>query len=72
MEVTTYFATIEGVLDLMVGNYKLVTVDMDVNPLKYHNPFGLMNCVSLTKKVLGLNKPWIITPYQLYKYLKGI
>lgn len=27
-------------------------------------------CVGYTKQILGINKPFIWTPYQLYKYLK--
>jgi hypothetical protein len=31
--------------------------------------FGLHTCVGHVKRVIGLNKWWIITPYQLYKEL---
>jgi len=31
-----------------------------------------LNCVSIIKKSLGINKPFIITPKQLCKYLIGI
>ena len=74
VEVTTYLAPLQDVLSLIdtTRHYKLISVDMDVDPLKHHNPLGLLYCVSLVKKLLGINKPWIFTPYQLYKYLKEL
>lgn len=32
--------------------------------------FMLNTCVGYTKQVLGINNPFILTPYQLYRYLK--
>lgn len=32
--------------------------------------FGPVTCVELAKAVLGIRKPFIRTPYQLYKFLK--
>ncbi len=32
-------------------------------------PFGFLSCVSIVKRVLGLRKWWIITPWQLKKYI---
>lgn len=32
---------------------------------------GFITCVSTAKHYLGINKPFIITPYQLYKYLEN-
>lgn len=38
-------------------------------------PSGLLpnlgTCVSLTKHLLGIRKPWIITPWQLFKHLEA-
>ena len=31
--------------------------------------FGLCSCVSMVKRIIGMNKPFIFTPYQLYKEL---
>jgi hypothetical protein len=39
------------------------------------SPIGLKTCVSLVKAVLAIRAPWVITPYQLYKYIahrKGV
>lgn len=33
------------------------------------HPRGLITCVSIAKYILGIRKPGIITPYQLFKYL---
>jgi len=30
----------------------------------------LNTCVGYTKQVLGINNPFILTPYQLYRYLR--
>jgi len=32
--------------------------------------FMLNTCVGYTKQILGINKPFIWTPYQLYRYLE--
>lgn len=34
-------------------------------------PFMIYNCVEEVKRVLGLHKRWIFTPYQLYRYLEN-
>lgn len=33
--------------------------------------FMLNTCVGHTKQVLGINNPFILTPYQLYRYLRN-
>ncbi len=33
-------------------------------------PFGIFTCVEAVKRVLGIHKRRIITPYQLYRHLK--
>ena len=33
--------------------------------------FAPFTCVELTKRILGIKKAGIITPYQLYKYLEA-
>lgn len=34
-------------------------------------PIGLKTCTSVAKAVLGIRKPWIITPRQLFKYVES-
>lgn len=41
-----------------------------VIPKKIHNRFWHINCVEIVKRILGISNCKIITPYQLYKYLK--
>ncbi len=33
-------------------------------------PFVNANCVGSTKIILGIRAPWVLTPYQLFKYLR--
>jgi len=33
-------------------------------------PMTITNCVGMAKVVLGINAPWIFTPYQLYRKLR--
>ena len=42
-------------------------VPMNVKP-NYPN-LGLMGCVGVMQYFLGIYRPWIITPYQLYRYI---
>lgn len=32
--------------------------------------YGLNTCVSAVKKLIGINNPFILTPYQLYKRIR--
>ena len=72
VEVITYFASLEEVKKLLPHDIKILTIDTEVDPLVPHNPLGMLNCVSLTKKLLGINRPCIFTPRQLYNYLKEL
>lgn len=45
-----------------------VTVDYRCHP-KHMKRDILISCVSVMKAILLLKKPWIFTPFQLYKYL---
>ena len=44
-----------------------VVSEVKTGPIKAK---GLITCVSTAKHFLGIDKPFIITPYQLYKYLE--
>lgn len=33
-------------------------------------PFMAATCVGAAKKLLGIRRPWILTPWQLYRYLE--
>jgi len=47
--------------------------DITMSYMKEKSPkplFMLNTCVGHTKQFLGINKPFIWTPYQLYKYMR--
>ena len=71
VEVTPFMRTLQEILDVVptTTKYELIKINIDVDRNKPYTPFSLMSCVSLTKKLLGISKPLIITPHQLYKYL---
>ena len=51
------------------------TVTTEVAPNTAENriwwPLMPLSCVSFTKRLLGINKPFILTSRQLYSYLRG-
>jgi len=71
IETSAHFMSLEEVLKrLTISEYKMLKVDVDIDIKKYYMPFEPLTCVSLTKKLLGINKPLIFTPYQLYRHLR--
>jgi len=48
--------------------YRLIRVTPMIPPLT-HTQFRLLTCVETVKRFLGINRPLIWTPYQLFKYL---
>lgn len=49
-------------------NITTLVVNTQTAPIKIK---GLITCVSVAKAILGITKASILTPHQLYKYLKG-
>ena len=45
-------------------------VELETTGAEVKVPLVVSNCVGVVKTVLGIRKPFIITPYQLYKYLR--
>ncbi len=67
MELKDILAHLDKVLG---GCFRCLVIDKQVNPLYSFNSIVIsLNCVSLTKKILGINKPFLLTPRGLYKYL---
>lgn len=33
-------------------------------------PLGLFTCVETAKRLLGIRAPWVLTPWQLYRFLR--
>ena len=47
------------------------TVELETTGAEVKVPLVVSNCVGVVKTVLGIRKFSIVTPYQLYKYLRG-
>ena len=54
---------------LRFDHVRTVEITLDIDPLRRTFDLLPINCVSVIKKQLGLNKPFIITPKQLYDHL---
>lgn len=52
-----------------IAGKRYVKITVDVAYKKHYFDLMLLNCVTLSKKQLGINKPWILTPKQLYRQL---
>jgi len=73
LETDVSFVTMEQVLPYLMEihtDFKYIKIECEPNPLKSFSIFHHLNCVSTVKKVLGINKPFTITPNQLFEYLK--
>ena len=60
--------TVSDKNDILDKPYRLVCCIQKKSP---RGLFMLNTCVGHTKQALGINKPFIFTPYQLYKYLRS-
>lgn len=59
--------TIEDINSIINDNFILISYKAQES----RNPLFMLNtCVGHTKQILGINKPFILTPYQLLKYLR--
>lgn len=45
-------------------------VPAQIEQLPRQAPWMLLSCVEVVKRVLGIHKRWIITPWQLFRYLE--
>jgi len=53
-----------------VGEYaKIIRVEVSLPSEHSSWSFGVMSCVDVMKKLIGLKAWWIVTPWQLYKEL---
>ncbi|MFI3241509.1 MAG: hypothetical protein R3Y43_02965 [Alphaproteobacteria bacterium] len=52
-------------------NKSFIVVDCTYIPLKAL-PIGVFSCVEVLKRIVGINKRFLITPHQLYTYLQKI
>jgi len=74
IDTRTYLIPIDDIIERyrMDKDYRIIKISLDVDPLKRMNPFMHLNCASLVKKSLGINRPTVFTPKQLYKHLLSI
>ena len=73
LETDVSFVTIDQVdplLRIMHTDIKCIKIKCDPDPTKKFSIFHHLNCVSVVKKVLGINRPLTVTPKQLYRYLE--
>jgi hypothetical protein len=50
--------------------YVVVETEQRARPLR--TPFVAANCVGVVKAVLGVRAPFAVTPYRLFRHLKGM
>ena len=69
MTVTTYLVEdYPDPLMLFEGQSTIIPVEIQTKP-RYRGSICLFNCVEVCKAVLGIKKPFILTPHQLYRFL---
>lgn len=61
------FPTIESFV--MDDNASIVKCELNGDKSNYSHGFSIVSCVGACKYFLGLQKPLIFTPYQLYRCL---
>lgn len=63
------FTGYDAFLDDSVARGILTHVQATEQPGKHWRPRGLFSCVVAIKHLLGVEAPWVMTPWQLYQYL---
>lgn len=68
MSVATYLVEeYPDPLMLFEGNSTIIPVEIQTKD-RYRGTLCLFNCVEVCKAVLGIRAPFVLTPYQLYRY----
>ncbi len=61
-------------IDVMVNQFKMQNIRVVYVPERFENTkitsSGIFTCVEVVKRILGISKFSIITPFRLYKFLK--
>lgn len=70
-ETEVLFEPLKDIISRLEFKYKVIKVNISINPYKISSKLVHMNCVGLTKRLLGVDKTFILTPKQLYTYLIG-
>jgi len=50
---------------------RVIAYTSDIDPLKHCCTLGIMTCVDVVKRHLGIRAQFVFTPYQLYIYLRN-
>jgi hypothetical protein len=60
----------EAALGDIIGLGQSVYIERDILPARTRVPWlvGFETCVSAIKGLIGLRAPWIVTPYQLWRW----
>lgn len=71
VDISLLFMTIEDIMKLLKDeiNYSIIKVETSIKTANSLFLFPAIDCVALTKRLLGINKPLLFTPKQLYIYL---
>lgn len=72
MDVTVHHVPPEFDLPLWMEDRGHVVVKAKMEKPETPAPWGVFTCVEAVKRVLGLHKRSIITPWQLYRYLERV
>ena len=62
--------TVES-LKMFYSHVGMRAVPTVIRPFRAYRGFGIVNCVTLTKAIIGLRAPLVITPRQLYRRLNS-
>ncbi len=60
-------------IDLLIKGLrevKIVALPCKMTGKRFYSPFVLGSCVELVKRVVGIKAPFVLTPYQLYSYIR--
>lgn len=59
----------------LINHYRqqhgFTVVSVDAPRREALSPFMFATCVGAAKRMLGIRAPWVLTPYQLYRYLRS-
>lgn len=70
MDVTVHDLSLDFNLPLWMRNRGYIIVAADIQHLDKQAPWMPFSCVEAVKRVLGIHKSFMLTPWQLYKYLQ--
>ena len=70
MEVTVHDLPLNFDLPLWMKNNGHLIVPANIHHHETQAPWMLFSCVEVVKRVLGIHRRFIITPWQLYKHLQ--